>query len=247
MRSRACRVEARVPESSRGIALVAVLVMAVLVGSIALGLSLVVATDLVALHNERDSTTLRYAAEGALEVAARELSRASSWDDVLSGAERSALADGPPMGTRAIGTWRVDLDAQTNLLNCGRRAACTAAQMAAVTPLRPWGADNPHWRPFLYGPLASLAPFSQAPPVYLVVWLADDARETDGNPARDATAPEAPGRGVLRARADAFGERGSRRSVEAELVRVCRIHGGVETCLPGIRVQSWRDVRQAVP
>ena len=55
------------------------------------------------------------------------------------------------------------------------------------------------------------------------------------------------GRGVLRVRAVAFGPLGSRRAIEAELARVCAGAAGDEVCQPGIRVQSWREVRQLVP
>ncbi len=55
------------------------------------------------------------------------------------------------------------------------------------------------------------------------------------------------GRGVLRARAVAFGPLGARHAVEADLARVCEEVAGEEWCRPGIRVQSWQEVRQLVP
>ena len=40
---------------------------------------------------------------------------------------------------------------------------------------------------------------------------------------------------------------GGRRAIEAELARVCRQVDGEEVCLPGIRVQSWQELRQVIP
>ena len=55
-----------------------------------------------------------------------------------------------------------------------------------------------------------------------------------------------PGHGIVRVHAEAFGLAGSRRAIEAELSRVCP--GGEDAgCLPGIRVQSWQELRQAIP
>lgn len=72
------------------------------------------------------------------------------------------------------------------------------------------------------------------------------AREADGNPAVDAPGDAQPGHGIVRVRAEAYGVAGSRRALEAELVRVCP-DGPGQPCLPGIRVQSWQELRQAVP
>lgn len=235
------------PSSSRGIALVTVLLIASLVFTMALGLALVVSVDHLSVRNHRESTALLHAADAGVELAARAVADAPDWTLVLSGLARAPAADGPPTGTRPLDGGEVlDLGSHTNLLNCGIRAACGAAELRAVTANRPWGADNPHWRLFLYGPLPSLVAARFAGPIYVLVWVADDGREVDGNPDRDGAAGT-PGHGVLRVRADAFGRGGARRAVEAELVRVCRPDVASAGCVPGIRVQSWRDVRQAVP
>ncbi len=235
------------PSSSRGIALVTVLLIASLVFTMALGLSLVISVDHLSVRNHRESTALLHAADAGVELAARAVADAADWSLVLSGLVQASTADGPPTGTRPLDAGEeLDLEVHTNLLNCGMSAACGVADLQAVTVERPWGVDNPHWRLFLYGPLQNLAPYRFAGPVYLLVWVADDGREVDGNPEQDGLA-DTPGHGVLRVRADAFGRGGARRAVEAELVRVCRPDAESAGCLPGIRVQSWRDVRQAVP
>ena len=77
--------------------------------------------------------------------------------------------------------------------------------------------------------------------------VGDDGREADGAPESDGGSPTEEGRGVLRVHAAAFGRDGGRRAVEAELVRLCRPPEAGPPCLPGIRVQSWRDFRESLP
>ena len=83
-------------------------------------------------------------------------------------------------------------------------------------------------------------------PCYLALWVADDGREQDGDPLADAEDAAEPGHGIVRVHAEAFGLAGSRRAIEAELWRVCP-EGEAAGCLPGIRVQSWQELRQAIP
>jgi hypothetical protein len=230
----------------RGVALITVLLLMSLLTTLAVGLSLGVTLEGVANGNHADAARLEYAAQAGLELAVRDLSGQPDWDAVLAGDVQAALADGAPSGTRSLadgGT--LDLAAQTDLLNCARSAPCTSAQLVASTRDRPWGANNPIWRPFLYGPLDRLAAFSRPSPCYVVVWVGDDAREEDGDPLADGGTVG--GRGVLRLRADAFGPRGARRGIDAEIARVCVGADGAGPCLPGLRVQSWREVRQALP
>ena len=112
---------------------------------------------------------------------------------------------------------------------------------------RPWGLNNAQWRLFEYGPIAALGSFARPGHWYLLVWLADDSRETDDNPLADGTAADRRGRGILRVRSEVYGPRGERRAVEAELARLCRNEAGADVCGPGIRVQSWQELRQLVP
>lgn len=232
--------------SNRGIALITVLLITSIVFTMALGLSLIVSVDHLAVRNHRESAALLQAADAGIELTARAMAQAPDWNQVLSGAVQAPGADGPPSGTRPIEAGELDLDWQTNMLNCGMPAGCGLAELQAVTVDRPWGADNPYWRPFLYGPLRSFADYRFAGNIYVIAWVADDGREVDGDSERDGGV-DAPGHGVVRVRADAFGRAGGRRAIEAELVRVCRPDVAFPGCLPGIRVQSWRDVRQAVP
>jgi hypothetical protein len=110
----------------------------------------------------------------------------------------------------------LNLDELRSLLDCQRLTPCTHAEVAAVTAARPWGADNPRWRLFRYGPweMTTQAPSS----FYVVVLVADDSAERDGDPGRDS--PDgSPGAGRIRARAEAFGPAGAHAAVEALLER----------------------------
>lgn len=232
--------------SSRGVALLLAIMVMSFLTAIGLGLALIVMMDRLAAGNLRGSVAMLHAADAALELAARDLLRLEDWNDALTGAARSAFADGEPTGARPIpGGGAVDLTATTNQLNCGRSTGCSDAEMNATTRDRPWGANNARWRLYAYGPLGNIAQFSRPADCYLAVWVADDGQEEDGDPITDAL-EAAPGHGVLRIRAEAYGPIGARRAIEAEVVRRC-LDGVSEGCRRGIRVHSWKEVRIAVP
>ena len=237
--------------SDRGLALVLAIVVTSFLAAIGLGLALIVMTDRLATGNMRGSVAMLYAADAVIELAARDLSQLQDWGTALSGAARSTFTDGEPSGLRTIpGGGSVDLAEATNRLNCGRATPCTDADMDANSRERPWGANNARWRLYAFGPWGNLGPlgktvqFARPADCYLLVWVADDGREADGEPLSDAGVNE-PGHGILRLRAEAYGAAGARRAIEAELDRRC--HPEAPGCLPRIRVHSWQEVRQAVP
>jgi hypothetical protein len=234
--------------SSRGIALIAVLLVSSLVFVMALGLSLVVSVNQLAVRNHRESAALAAAAIAGVELAAATLASVADWNAVLAGTLHDPTSDGPPSGQRRVdGGRELDLAPLTNLLNCGVPGTCSAARLAAVTADRPWGANNPTWRLFLFGPLSSFASFRFPPAIYILVWVGDDGREADGDPESDGGGPAQRGGGVLRVHATAFGRDFGRRAVEAELVRVCRPLSGEPPCLPGVRIQTLHDLRVSLP
>jgi len=230
-----------------GVALILVLLVTSFLSAVGLGLALVVFINQLTSGNHRGSVAMLYAADAGIELAARDLSLTDDWNAALAGTRRGGFTDGAPTGGRAIpGGGAVNLTAETNLLNCGKRSACTSGQMDANSRDRPWGANNPRWRLFDYGPFQDLIKVARPAPCYLAVWVADDSREADDNPVSDAAVDET-GHGVMRVRAQVFGPTGGRRAIEAELARICRPQDGEEVCLPGIRVQSWQEVRQLIP
>jgi len=233
-----CRARSTSDADGRaGSALVAVLLGAAFLSALAAAAVLLATSDTLAVSHQRDARIALAAAEAALERAASEIVRVPDWDLVLSGALTSIHIDGPVSGARILpGSRSITPEQVANLATCGTTATCSAAASAAVTEDRPWGANNPRWRPYAYGPIDLSAPGQAA--TYVVVLVGDDPSENDGNPERDGTAPGNPGAGVVWLRAEAFGPGGSRRIVEAVVARV--------TAAPGVtvpRVWSWREAR----
>jgi hypothetical protein len=233
--------------AQRGIALIMVILFTAFLSAIGMGLALAVFMDRLAAGNMAGSVAMLYAADAGVEIAAHELAQVVDWDAVLAGTQQSHMIDGAPVGVRALpGGGVVDLTSTTNLLNCGKTTTCTNGQMNANTKERPFGVNNARWRLFAYGPLPQFAQWARPAPCYLAVWLADDGREQDGDPSSDEPAADQPGYGIVRVHAETYGFAGTRRAIEAELSRMCS--GGTGgTCQPGIRVQSWQEIRQVLP
>jgi hypothetical protein len=236
------------PRSNRGVALVMTLLAIGLLSALGLALAMSSALDRLAGSNHDDAVDLLNMADAALELAARDLAAIDDWNAVLTGAVQSPRADGAPGGVRRPSPGVVvDLTVLTNELSCGRPTTCNDASVRAVTSERPWGSNNPRWRPFLYTALDGVSTPRRAGRPYVVVWVGDDASEVDGNVLTDGGGPAAEGRYILRAHAEAFGPRGARRGIEADLARVCIPSDGGEWCFPATRVHSWRSVAAAVP
>lgn len=234
--------------TERGVAVVLALVVTGLLAALAAGLTTLVFAHRLAAGNYVDDVALLNAAESGVEAVAAELGEGGDWDGVLGGQVVSARSLGPPTGLRALpGGATIDLAVLTNQLNCGKRSSCSPQQLAAVSPGRPWGANNPVWRLFLYAPIREVGPVSSTPDGLLLVWVGDDPQEADGDPLVDGDlAVEAPGSGILRVRAEAFGVRG-RRGIEAELRKICAPGAEGPICQPGLRVQAWQELRGPIP
>jgi hypothetical protein len=233
---------------SKGVALVITLIALAVFSALGLSLLLTTSSERLTGSNYGDAVNALNSAEAALELAARELAVIPDWNPVLLGTLQSRLIDGPPSGSRAIASARIDLTTLTNELACDRPTLCSDANLSTSTAERPWGSNNPRWRPFVYGSLSALtAAERDIADAYVIVWIGDDARELDGNPLVDGGSPGLEGRDVVRAYAESFTPNGTRRAVEADLVRPCQQNFGVRTCGLGIRVQSWRVRGNGVP
>jgi len=236
---RTCKSGRTRQSGERGIALIVALLLLSILSAMGLGLALVASVDPMAGANQREAVSTLYVARAGLELAARELTNAASWDAWLSGATTSALVDGPASGVRTTPSGQViDIERLTNQLLCARDAACSDAQVTASSRDRPWGVNNPRWRPFVYGAATHLGLGAASEQHYLVVWIGDDGTETDGRP--DVDGSDGAGGGVVRVVAQAFGPFRSRQSVEARLSRRCEVVEATPVCEPGIRIQGWR-------
>jgi hypothetical protein len=222
-----------------GLALIVSLMMLSILSALGLGLSLIVSSDPRAAANQREGAAAEYVARAGLELAVRELTTTPAWDAWLSGAATSSLVDGAASGTRTLPSGdTIDIGRLTNQLTCGRDAACTDAQADAVTRDRPWGANNPRWRPFIYGSTSALGLTTLSDRHYLLVFVGDDGAERDGRP--DMDGPDEAGGGIVRLSSHAFGPFHSRQSLEARVSRRCEALEGVRSCEAGLRVLSVR-------
>ncbi len=215
-RRRAGRIgERQAPASDTGVALIVVVFALTLVAALAASLALTSATEALIDGSFLRAHDARYAAEAGLERALAELPSIADWNALVAGAVASTFVDGPPIGVRQLpGGSTLDLARVVNVANCGMPTACTATQLAAnATGQRSWGANNPTWHLFAYGPVTALAPGGALrSSSYIVVLVGDDPSETDGDPATDAN-------GAIAIRSEAFGPAGAHQTVEAIVER----------------------------
>jgi hypothetical protein len=139
-----------------GSALILALMAAVLLALLGAGLVLLGSTEGAIAANFRASFEARYAAEAAAERALQDLLRVDAWSDVLSGAAPSSFVDGTLTPVLASGQ-PLDL------------AGLTTGLQRESDLVSSWGANNPQWRLFLYGPLSAVTGTGPVQsPAYLV-------------------------------------------------------------------------------
>ena len=212
------------------IAIIAMLLLSALGAALILNSS---SETMIAAHF-RDGLEARYAAGALIERGVDDISGTADWTLLTGGVLRSSWVDGPPSGSRALADGStIDLAQAVNLANCRKTAACTAAELIAVTSDRPWGANNPQWWPYAYGPLRNLLPGAIDSPFYVLLMVGA------GIPAPD--------REVLALRAEAFGPRGAHAIVDAVAARDTNAAGGEtdynQPIGSTVQLLSWREVR----
>jgi hypothetical protein len=213
-----------------GTALICVLMVTTLLATLSAAAVLVVMTESMASANHGAAQQALYAADAALEQTLSEL-RAADWRS-LPGVEVSAqLWDGAltPRGPDGA------------VLDLAQLLTARQAESDAAFGISP---DRPVWRLFGHAPLSDLTPAGAVvPPAYLLVWMADDGDEEDGEPGRDSN-------DVLMVRVEAFGASHAHRSIEATLA--LQTGPAAEAGEPGgpppdnrheVRVLSWKEVR----
>lgn len=204
----------------QGFAVLVAIMCVLMIGALAAALVLATSTEAMIAGNFQQSAAVLYAADAIAGRALLDLSAEPDWSEVLAGAAQSLFVDGP-VGPRTLADGsRIDLSAIVNSWNCARTTACTSADMDRTTAERPWGGNNPRWRVYACGSMAGLSGADPAKArAYVLVLVADDPSETDGNPSVDAVEPGSPGRGVLLLRGEAFGPGGSHAWVEWTIAR----------------------------
>ena len=182
----------------------------------ALGMSVLLAADAerrIAANAAYGAAALA-AADAGVERVVLDLRVAAPWNEILNGSTLSGFCDHtirPVLPSGGV----FDLDGATAELQSESQAQGS------------FGANNPRWRLFAWGPFSAMTPAAVDTREYIAVWVADDPSEIDGNPAADSN-------GVVTIHAEARGPGGARRVVEATIARGA---AGV------VNVVSWREVR----
>ena len=195
------RLIARIRDE-RGSALIIALMAMMLMTAIGAAVVMVSSTETAISSNYRNGQEALYAADAAVERVVQDLLMIPRWNDILSGTAQSGFVDGSSSTRKTLpGGGVITLTSATN-------------ELQSVTDTQNlWGANNPRWQLFAWGPLADLLPNNQIDSsMYLAVWVADDPAETDNNPLTD-------GNGTLTLHAEAYGPNGSRKVVEVTVAR----------------------------
>ena len=195
--------------SERGAALIIALMVMMLFTALGLSLVMTTTTETTIAGNYRNGQEALYAADAVLERALDDLLTVPDWNTMLSGATQSGFidpnADGSPVHTLPDGS-QINMNEVINVANCGHTAVCSATELNAVTADRPWGANNPRWQVYAYGPANNMLPTATInSQFYVVLLVADDPSENDNDPTKDGISTTNPGTGVLALRAEAFG------------------------------------------
>jgi hypothetical protein len=194
------------------------LLLSLLVGAIAAALIVITTTETLIAASYRHALEASYGAEAALERALHDLAALPDWSQVLvapPGNATSTFDDGEA-APRAPDGRILDLAGLTT----SRQRDSDARDGPGV-----FGGDSPIWRLFAHaGPRNLCESFDVDLPLYLVVWVADDESDGDGDATHDSNKR-------LLVWAVAYGAGGARRSVEA---RVARTEMG-ELRLEGLR------------
>ena len=219
-KARKARKRRRGPSNERGAAVILALLIMVLLATIGAALVTLTTTDVLIASSHRHGLEASNAAEAALERALHELASLPDW---------SAALAAPPANVTAT----FSETSSFALLPDGRRlelAALTAERQResdAREGIGAFGADAPRWRLFGHASTARLYGAGDDDPLYLLVWVADDGWDGDGDAERDTN-------GSVVVHAQAFGARGARRAVEAAVRRSG--DGAIER-------RSWQRVR----
>lgn len=209
----------------RGAALIAALMITSLIGALVASLLFVVITDSRIGRNQQAAESGRYAAAAGVERLIGELRRLPSWQPVPSASSSlSSFDDGRATPQLADGS-SIDL------------VRLTADRQAASNAFYPSGANRPQWSLFAHAALARMtSDIARSPNPYVVVWVADDPEDGDGDPARDSN-------GVILVRAEAFDVRGAWRAIDVTLgASIVRDAAGIPI-MSRVAVIAWREGR----
>lgn len=193
-------IRTRLVRDEQGTALIVALMSMMLLTALGAAVIMVTNTETAISNNYKNGTEGLYAADAAVERVMQDLLSIPRWNDILAGAAQSSFVDGG-MDTKTIQGGKINL------------TSATAQLQAETDAANAWGANNPKWRLFAWGPLDEMLPNKVIDsPFYVAVWVADDPAETDGNPEND-------GNYTITLHAEAFGPAGTRKVIEVTVSR----------------------------
>jgi hypothetical protein len=213
----------------RGTALLCALVVTALLTTLGASVVVVVVGETLVAAHHRASQQGLYAADAGFERAVGELRSLSTWQGVPAPAGSSGSPDFNDGALVATLADRTPLDL----------AQLTANRQRESDAFYPNTPDRPQWRLFGHASLARMiADDAGSAPPYVVVWVADDPDDRDGDPTRDSN-------DIVIVRSHAFGVGGAKRSVEATIVRRSALDGaaGGGATRSDVSVIAWREVR----
>ena len=195
------RIDSRLTNEN-GTALIIALMAMMLITALGAATVMVSRTETAIANNYRNSQEALYAADAAIERVVQDLLMVPRWNDILTGVATSGFIDGGAGATKTLPAGgKITL------------TAATAELQSETDQANLWGANNPQWRLFAWGPLADIAnDTSIDSSMYIAVWVADDPSEIDGNPAADVN-------GTLTLHALALGPSGTRKVIEVTVAR----------------------------
>jgi hypothetical protein len=189
-----------------GAAVVIALLTTMLLAGVGAMLITIATTETIISGSLRHSEEAAYAAESAFDRALHDLDAIPDWSQILLPPPanlKSSFADGQDTALAPDGR-TLNLQQLTAL----RQSASQVSSGPAV-----FGPDAPVWRLFAHAHFSAMLPAgTPAPPAYLVVWVADDGWDGDGEVSADTNSR------VL-VHAEAFGGHGAHRSVSGVVFR----------------------------
>ena len=219
----------RVTSSERGTALLCALVIIALLTTLVAALVVLATTEtLVSAHHAASQQAL-YAAEAGAERAIGELRALPTWQTVPMPGSAFAFAD---FNDGSVAPELFD----GTVLDLPQLTVERQADSDGFFPNTP---DRPQWRLFGHATLdRMIAEGAGGAPPYLIVWVADDPGDLDGDPGRDSN-------DILLVRSEAFGGAGVRRSVQATVLRQSALDGaaGGGVMRSDVNVIAWLEMR----
>jgi hypothetical protein len=207
------RIRARLT-NEEGTALILALMSMMLLTALGAAVVMVSRTETMIASNYKNSQEALYAADAAVERVVQDLLMVPRWNDILSGSMQSSFNDGAMTAQKT-------LPAGGRIVLCCGPGSATAELQALTDTANLWGANNPQWRLFAWGPISRLLNTTTIDsPMYVAVWVADDPADAslstpnvaDGNPLSDLN-------GTLTLHAEALGPGGTRKIVEVTVAR----------------------------